>query len=411
MAGDIKDRTQEKLKFQELKLNTLLEITKAINNNLSAKYLFQLFESILRDQLNIGRAVLFSNDAEDWNQVMVFGVEEKEYSHIDVKGDLLKFDEITITGVSTKEELNVFDVIIPVLHQSNPLGYLLMGDFDKDSLSISPIIKHLPFIQTLANFITVAIENKRFVKENIEKERMKKELEVASEMQSLLFPSTLPNDKFLEVSARYMPHSQVGGDYYDYLELSDEEILFCMADVSGKGVSAALLMANFQANLRAMVRFNTDLISLVEELNVKVNESAKGEKFITLFIGKYNKKTRQLKYINAAHNPPVMLESSEVRLLQIGCTGVGMFKELPVIHQGTVDVKIGSVLVLYTDGIVELENEKEESFEIDGLVSVMKKGSYEKMNDLNQIILDRLQEFKGDMGYTDDIALMSFKFK
>ena len=111
-----------------------------------------------------------------------------------------------------------------------------------ESEEISPIIKHLPFIQTFTNIIAVAIENKNLAKEAIRQERIKKELELASEMQTMLLPTALPKDNKLDIAAFYKSHQQVGGDYYDVIWVNKTEIAMCIADVSGKGVSAAILM-------------------------------------------------------------------------------------------------------------------------------------------------------------------------
>ena len=138
-------------------------------------------------------------------------------------------------------------------------------------------------------------------------EGVEKELELASEMQSMLFPRKLPNDEKMDVDALYQAQHQVGGDYYDFIRLNENEVAFCIADVSGKGVSAALLMANFQANLRALFKTTSSLNEIVTDLNRLVNENAKGEKFVTLFIAKYNYITRFLTYINAGHNPPILV--------------------------------------------------------------------------------------------------------
>ena len=111
----------------------------------------------------------------------------------------------------------------------------------------------MSFIQTITNLIVVAIENNKMAVEQLKQAAMKKELELAAQMQSLLFPPSLPSNESYEIHATYLPHQEVGGDYYDYIPLSDHEFAICMADVSGKGIAAALLMANFQANLHALI--------------------------------------------------------------------------------------------------------------------------------------------------------------
>jgi len=402
-------RSQSKLEFKEFKLNALLEITKAINSNMSADKLFGLFEFILRTQLNIGKTILFNNTGEDWECVLKYGVKghERKFS---VEDDLLHIKEITVIESSSKEHLNTFDVVIPVHHKSLPLAYLLLGDLDEYEINISPIIKHLAFIQTLTNIVIGAIENKRFAREHIRQERVKKELELASEMQSMLFPAVLPDDEHLQVAAYYQPHQQVGGDYYDLIQLNEEEVVFCLADVSGKGVSAALLMANFQANLRALIHYKPSLIDLVKELNGKVMSNAKGEKFITLFVAKYNQITRELSYINAAHNPPLLCNDDSVSQLTDGCTGLGMFDELPKIKLGKVSIPKDAILLGFTDGVVEIEDADGQSFGTNTLIRLLKRNQADHMEKLSEKILKAANKHRGEMPFVDDIALFICRF-
>lgn len=395
--------------LKSFKLNSLLEITNAINNNFSSSQLFVLLKFILQEQLHIGKAIIYINGGNEWRTVMDYGLseEEKDQVHID---SLLHLYEITVLDLNRGLDMNAIDVVIPVHHKSSPLAFLLMGDIDEQEIKTSPIIKHLPFIQTLLNIIAVAIENKRLVREVIRQERVKKELELASEMQSMLFPSKLPNNDKLEVSAFYQPHQQVGGDYYDFIQLNEDEVVFCMADVSGKGVSAALLMANFQAHLQAMVAYRSSLVDVVRELNDRVNNNAKGEKFITFFIGKYNLKNRKLQYINAAHPPAILLSGKETIFLNEGCTGLGMFDEIPRIAMGEVDVPEDAVIVCYTDGVVELENDIGEVFDENDLASLLRNQEQESMGDLNHEVMKELDRHRGTRPFLDDIALISIRF-
>jgi len=401
------DKEKESLsskQIKDLKLNLLLEVTKAINNNLSTGQLLDIFRDFVKNKLNIGKLLLFSNNA-GWKCLLKYGVGNQEHE-INVEKELIHIKEISTIDLSVGSLAKSFEIIVPVLHKSQPLAFVLIGDLE-DKQEMSPAIKHLPFIQTLTNIIIVAIENKKLAKESVRQAAIKKELELASEMQSMLFPSELPNNKAIEMAAIYQPHTQVGGDYYDYIRLNENELVFCMADVSGKGVSAALLMSNFQANLRALLNHTTSLTDLVRELNEKVISSAKGEKFITLFIAKYNIITRVLTYVNAAHNPPILLNGTSPSLLKIGCTGLGMFDELEKVSEGIVNINSGSLLVCYTDGLVELENEKGKDFGTDALKEFIKKNSKLSPAKLNKEIMEELIGFKGNMPYVDDIALLS----
>lgn len=399
-------RADAKILIRDQKLGALLEITNAINSNLSKSKLFAIYEFVLREQLNIGKLVLFLNEGE-WDMALKFGTDSDV--DIDIRRDLLAITEITEVNSKVEGPFKEFDVVVPVYHKTKPLAYLLIGDVMEEALMVSPIIKHLPFVQTLTNIIAVAIENKNLVNESLRQEGMKKELELASEMQAMLLPTSLPSNNNLDIAVFYQSHQQVGGDYYDFIELSDGEVCFCIADVSGKGVSAAMLMSNFQANLRALVHYSATLGELIDALNRKVLESAKGEKFITLFVAKYNIKTREMNYVNAGHNPPFLI-SDEITLLKAGCPGLGMLDEIPLITEGRISIPAGSSLFCYTDGLVETENEQNKEYGMEGLEESLKKNRAKKPNEINTNVLIDLKTYKGRTNYADDIALLSCKF-
>jgi sigma-B regulation protein RsbU (phosphoserine phosphatase) len=399
-----------KKRINNVKLTSLLEITKAINSNLPTEGLFKLYENILVNELNIGKIALFTYN-NDWKCVLKYGI-ANESEDIKIEIDLLKYKEITEVEVvsSDSSSFETFDIIIPVYHKSQPLAYLLIGDIDEQKIEISPTIKHLPFVQTLTNIIIVAIENKRLVRESLLQVASRKELELASEMQNMLFPDKLPDNNQLSIHAYYQPHHQVGGDYYDFIKLNDYEVVFCVADVSGKGVSAALLMANFQANLRALFKHSTSLTDIIHELNTLVFDNAKGEKFITIFLARYNLVTRMLTYINAGHNPPLMICSNTLLQLTTGGIGVGMLPEIPRIREGVVHVSPQTVLLCYTDGLIEQKNDEGEDFGMDRLIQIILQSDAPEMKKLNTSIILSLDKFKQDMSYVDDIALFSCRF-
>ncbi len=401
-----------KLDLKEFKLTSLLEITRAINENYSIEKLLKIYEYILREQLGISRILLYSYDQTEWKSMISVGA-KGGLKHKDVAHYLKNVKDITLIESSSIESLNAFDVVIPVFHKEIPLAFLLLGDLDEQAMSISPAIKHMPFIQTLTNIIVVAIENKRFANEMVKQEGAKKELELAKQMQEMLFPKNLPSNNRIDVAAKYVAKQMVGGDYYDFIQLNESEYVLCIADVSGKGISAALLMSNFQAHLRANTYYNHQdltLIQLVEQLNSTVNDAVNGEKFITFFIAYYNCNKKVLKYINAGHNYPILINGSETRLLNKGCVGLGMFEKIPEIEMEEIQIKTGDTLVCYTDGLVEVENEEEEAFETERLESIIRSNDSLKMVELNERIIKELNEFKGKMDYLDDTAILSCRF-
>ncbi len=398
---------KKRLQLGQFKLDTLLDITKGINNNLSKNELLELYKTILLDELKIGKLLLFSCNNKKWKQELCLGTVCDSISVVD---DLLSIKEIQVISNPQNEKLKIYDVIVPVFHKSEPLAYLLLGDFDGEKIEVSPIIKHLTFIQTLTNIIIVAIENKRLYKENLDQIAIKKEMELASEMQTMLFPKNLPNNKEIEVAADYKPHHLVGGDYYDFIVLNRDEVAFCIADVSGKGVPAALLMSNFQASLRALIKRTSSLSELVIELNKNILANANREKFITAFIGKYNIQTRNLQYINAGHNPPTLLVGHQFKTLFDGSTVLGVFENLPTVTEKNITIPRNAILTCYTDGVVEQLNNLNDEFGIENLELTLLQNREDSVKAIVLSIAKKLEDYKKDVDYSDDIALLCLRF-
>ena len=400
---------ENQIELKDFKLNALLEITTALNSNQDLETITKLFEFIVHEQLGYERFILF-NKEEEWNCLLRVGYKGK-VKGIDIGAELGRFKDITLIESSRSELLGHFDVVVPVFHKGNALAYLLVKGVEYDGKHLSQAMSYMSFLQTLANMIVVAIENKRMTKVNIGQERFKKELEVASTMQRLLFPEDLPSDHRMDISAKYTPRHEVGGDYYDFIPLGDDEYIICIADVSGKGISAAMLMANFQATIRLLFEYQKfDMKALIEELNRKVMKSAKGEKFITFFLAHYDATSRRLSYVNAGHNHPFITNGKVVEDLQEGCIGLGMLDELPFINVGVKDLSPNTTIVLYTDGVVELENEAEEFFGTERLVKLVHNYYPLKMDDMNNLIFSKLDEWKGPLDLVDDTAIFSCRF-
>lgn len=400
---------EDQLKVKEFKLNSLLEITNAISVNEDIANITRIFEFILHEQLGLNKFLLF-NKQEDWCCLLKVGYRGK-VNQINVPKELSRFKEITVIESSPSELLGEFDVIVPVFHKEEPLAYLLVGSLGSTKVKVSDSLINMSFIQTLVNIIVVAIENKRMAKERIAQERIQKELEVAVEMQKLLFPEDLPSDKKMDISAKYLPRHEVGGDYYDFIPLEDNEYIICIGDVSGKGIGAAMLMANFQATIRTLFNYQKfDLAFLMEELNKKVMSNARGEKFITFFIAHYKADTRKLTYVNAGHNSPILTNGRKAKELNLGTVGLGMMDELPFLDIGEEILGPNTTLVLYTDGVVEIENDEDEQFGIEKIIKTTHMYYPLKMEDLNNIIFSKLDEWRGDLDYVDDTAIFSCRF-
>lgn len=357
-----------RLKISKFKLDSLLDITISINANLPTEDLLSKYETILRDNLGIGKILIYKR-SETWECILNGGFPE-QLELIDVESQLLNFTEIAF--VTDDPAFEGVDIIIPVYNNNVHLAFVFIGDIEEEGEGMSPVLKHLNFIQTVSSIIIVAIENIRLFKESLRQESLRKELELAARMQKMLIPdnSHMPQNPKLIVNGFYYPHYEVGGDYYDCIKLSDTKTGFCIADVSGKGISAAILMSNFQANLRALLTYDINLETLINKLNSIVVVNAAGEKFLTFFIARYDHKTGVMEYINAAHNPPVLFDtvSKKFTHLKASCVGIGMLDEIPSVEKSEIVIRNYSKIVCYTDGLSELKDENGEDIGTDVII-------------------------------------------
>ena len=394
---------EQMVQLKQIQINALLEITDAINENYPAHELFALYKFNLLAK-GVGRLVLLHKN-EVWEMVCSSGIQEKNMPDWkQLMGNLMTYNETTyLSEANSLPALSRnFDVVIPVYHKDEALAFVLLGKMKSDEEEF------LKFIQTFSNIIVVAIENKRLFKQQIEQERFKKELEVAERVQSMLIPKMLPSNELIEMQAVYMPHFNIGGDYYDYIELSEDEFVTCIGDISGKGIAAALLMANAQAVLRALVRENNNLKDLIQKLNARILEITQGDKFITFFIAKHNLKTKTVQYINAGHNPPLAILKDKITELKKGCTILGVFDELKI-EMGELSIEPGTLFFTYTDGLTDLENEEGDYFKTDLLYDFIKENISLSVFDFHQALINRIHNFKGQQVFTDDISILSYR--
>lgn len=340
---------------RQAELNALLEITQAINKSASTLVLVDMLEVIMKDYLHINKFRFLTEIDGHFKCISHYG---GEFEHHRVlfkacKG-LWKFKGPVSVAANENEILNHYDYFVPVFQKNKLLAFALIGEFNTTPQMMG---NDLNFIQTLTNVIMVALENKKLFQKRIEAERFQREMELAGDVQQMLIPITIYNEPGIEVAARYLPHQNIGGDYYDFIRLNEHEFLWCIADVSGKGVSAALLMANLQASLRAWASVEEDLKTIIEKLNDVIIKTTKGEKFITMFLGKFDQRTRLLKYINAGHNPSLIFHNGAIIEMKQGTTIIGVLDVLPFVNTGEMLLENEFMIFNYTDGLIEYDQE------------------------------------------------------
>lgn len=393
--------------LKELELNALLEVTEAINNNLPEESLYKIYHFTLLANLKVKKLALFVESNDQWSCKVFFGVNAAVVESIPVD----RFEEEMKVKSLRQAECADFDHIIPVRHKDKLLALVFVGDIAEMETGIKGS-SATTFLEALTNIILVAIENKKLARQQLEQEAFRKELEIAKQVQNYLFPKDLPNSEAFEVAAYYQPHHNVGGDYYDYIKIGEDKFLLCIADVSGKGVPAALMMSNFQASLHTLVRQTNDLTTIVSELNHQIKISGNGEIFITFFAAIFCRAENTMQYVNCGHNPPwIEANGQDLFELTSGTTVLGMFEPLPFVEIGKVEHLDSFYLFCYTDGLNEAINPSEEEFGEDNILEVIEAGRNTKPNELNQAMMNAVNNFRQGHEYRDDVTILSAKFK
>ncbi|MCB9032519.1 MAG: SpoIIE family protein phosphatase [Chitinophagales bacterium] len=386
-------------------LHSVLTITQAINANTHTPELIELYKQTLQKHLGVDEIALFIYN-EAWKRPLYIHQEKEEF--IPVENNIRQY--ALATKLNKEEQLlfNGFKYVIPVYHKKQPLAFALFGDINNTHQQTEDSL--LEFAQVITNIIAVAIENKRLFYKEVEKKNYDKELELASKVQTMLIPKQLPKNKMYEFAGLYIPYKGIGGDYYDVIHISKDEFVFCIGDISGKGIAAALVMANIQAYLNAIVESKVSDLQFIERLNRKVFSITNGDKYITLFIAKYNIVTRKLVYINCGHVPPILCNDTACILLDKGTTMLGVFEELPKINIQTIDIPNESILVSFTDGLNELENNEDQQYSCNRIYEFVAKYHKYSTEVFNKVLYDDICKYKGNKLFNDDISVLTARF-
>lgn len=400
---------EEEFKYQrkELELKALLEITQAINENQSESVLANIFKFTCLIHLELKALLLYVLKDDAFERKISHGVKSKVplVLALDQVKDQKASGQLSIQleeGYSFEE----LETYLPVYHKDKMLAILFLRRKDAtESLD-------LDFTQALTNILVVALENKRFARKQLEQEVLNREVAIASQVQQMLFPASLPNNGSIKAKVTYFPHSLVGGDYYDLVQKNREKTYFCIADVSGKGIAAALLMSNFQAALRTLLRSNASLETIVKQLNYTLFENTKGERFITFFLGEYDSKTKVLRYVNAGHNPPILCyeDAKESELLEAGTTILGAFEDLPFLEIGTRSGLEEFTIHLYTDGLTESLNPEEEEFGDERFRKFIDNHLCVDPDEFHVEFFQMMTGFTQNQPLRDDLTLLSLRF-
>ncbi|MBC8230743.1 SpoIIE family protein phosphatase [bacterium] len=270
--------------------------------------------------------------------------------------------------------------------------------------------EEISLFSAFANQAAIAIENARLHAEELEKQRLEQELTLAHQIQQRFWPDEPPTIKGISVSGISVPALEVGGDYYDFIPIGQNQLGMTVGDISGKGVPAALLMATLRAMLRTQIENRHSVRDTIFLVNNAICKDTPDEKFLTLFYCVLDTNTRNLTYVNAGHTPGFLynIHRKEEKYLEIGGTLVGFLENFPF-QEGHESLDSGSILLLYSDGATDALNPQNEEFGAERLYSLVRENSHLSARDLIDLIYQKIVEFSNGTHQFDDITMVAVK--
>jgi sigma-B regulation protein RsbU (phosphoserine phosphatase) len=418
---------QNGLIFQELKevnrqldkkvqeLNTLFEIGKELNSTLETDKVVNLLAYSIMGEMMVNRCLIFLKIGDSMTLKLNKGYQSEQDLHITTEAEflneLLALEAPLILSESehpltAKFKKLAIAIVVPMRIQNETKGVIALGD----KITRNKFVKEeLDFLTTLGNLSVISIENARLFEETLEKQRMEEELLIARDIQKRLLPDsclTIPN---YDVASINIPSRQVGGDYFDCIKLNDGQYAFCIADVSGKGVPAALLMSNLQASLHALLNTGLTIDEICFRINNIIYRNTSIDKFITFFGAILDTQTRTLTSVNAGHNPPYLFhKDGSFETLTEGGLLLGMMPNMPYTVQ-TVQLQSGDGVLMFTDGVSEAVNIDEEEFEEKRIEACIQKNYSKPAAEILQIIIKEVKEFSQGLPQADDITMLVLK--
>lgn len=388
------------LDFKEL-ANTITQLTTKICNSDSAWL------------------VVINKDGYELNSVINIGYVEAdklskkilEENQNDLEG-LLTLNPGTVE-ISIKNDLRKFDfnwiVVSPLKVHDKQKGFLFAArrkdyPFDDDDKNA---------IESFSDYASVAMENAMLIEESIEKERLEKELDVARDVQYKILPSKTPEYSNLQISALFVPAFEVGGDYYDFFKVDDEHLGIVVADVSGKGISAAFVMAEIKGIFESL----TSVILEPKEVLVKANkilaQSLDSKTFVTAVYGLLNTKNGKFKFVRCGHTPVIVISDGTSDRYTPSGIGLGLDdtdKFESALKQMEIQLKNNDILTLYTDGVTEAQNSRLEDFGYNRFESILIENKNNNTDILSNKVMEQLTTFSKDNIQHDDITLLIMKW-
>jgi sigma-B regulation protein RsbU (phosphoserine phosphatase) len=406
-------------------LSLLFEATRLLNSTLDLAELLELILKIARDEVKADRGTVFMVDRKEkelWS-IVASGLEHQEIrvpfgvgvaGRVAETGEVINVDdayklEFFERGFDQKFNYHTRSLLcLPIRHRSGEIvGVIeLLNRAGGKQFTADDV----DFLEKLSAHIAMALENARMHREIVEKQRMERDLALARSIQRGLLPEAPPVIPGFDIAVLNKMCYEVGGDYYDFLNLGPQTLLLVIADVEGKGVSSALVMSNLQATLRALVMHLHSLEVLALSLNDMFCQEARKQKFLSIFMGLVDTRGNKLHYINGGHVPPVLInaETGSYKLLDKGGMVVGMFADA-VYSRGSEKLNKGDILVCCTDGILEADNRADEEYGTERLAACVALHRNKPAQGIVESVLEEVTQFSIGGQNIDDKVLMVMK--
>lgn len=308
-------------------------------------------------------------------------------------------------------------MVLPLQTRTRLVGFIGLG-FKSGREDFN--IEECNTLMSIASQVAVVAENLQLLEENIEKQRMDKELGMARQVQQGLLPGKIPDTPGLEIAARSKFCLEVAGDYYDIIKVDDRRTVVAIGDVSGKGAAAALLMSNIQASFRIAVGIGSqasnkdsafDISNMVSRINNLIHSNTPPDQFITFFMGVYDSQDKTFSYVNAGHNPPMILRADGgIELMDKGGLLLGAMPDMPY-EQGSLNLDNNDIVFLYTDGVSEAENSDDDMFGEERIQDILNENRNLSPSEILSKLEDQVQDFIGDIPLSDDFTTLVARVK
>ncbi len=391
-------------------LSSLFDLGKEFSSILEIKRISKLLTYSVTAQMLVSKyaIVIFNN-----NEVEIL---DSKINNEKIKNAVIEYrfdnllEAVCINKSSEYKKVQIPDIelIVPMLIKNKTKGLILLGKrMTNQPYSQSDI----EYISSVGSLAMISIENSRLFKEMLEKQKIEKDLELARTIQQNLLPSKIPTSEKFEIVAYNKTARQVGGDFYDVANLENGNTIIALADVSGKGIQASLLVANLQAFLKSLYKLNYSLQEASNILNDLVSENTTNGSFITAFWGIIDKETNEFIYVNMGHNPPLLVRNGKIIKLKKGGMILGVMQTVIPYEFETIQLEKNDTIVLFTDGITEAMNMNNEEYSDERLENLVINLSGKNAEEILELIIEDVTNFTNGAEQSDDITCMVIKIK